>query len=89
MIFSTYTPFAYSSNGSKFYEHDRLTGKERELSMEEFPTPEELWNRYVEEKELTEEQLKVITEPYYFMSAYKTPRYYQRIAINRRYNDGF
>lgn len=76
-------PFAYSSNGSKFYEHDRLTGKERELTMEEFPTPEELWNRYVEEKELTEEQLKVITEPYYFMSAYKTPRYYQRIAINK------
>ena len=76
-------PFAYSSNGSKFYEHDRLTGKERELSMEEFPTPEELWNRYAEEKELTEEQLKVITEPYYFMSAYKTPRYYQRIAINK------
>ena len=76
-------PFAYSSNGSKFYEHDRLTGKERELSMEEFPTPEELWNRYVEEKELTDEQLKVITEPYYFMSAYKTPRYYQRIAINK------
>ena len=76
-------PFAYSSNGSKFYEHDRLTGKERELSMEEFPTPEDLWNRYVEEKELTEEQLKVITEPYYFMSAYKTPRYYQRIAINK------
>ena len=76
-------PFAYSSNGSKFYEHDRLTGKERELSMEEFPTPEELWNRYIEEKELTEEQLKVITEPYYFMSAYKTPRYYQRIAINK------
>lgn len=76
-------PYAYSSNGSKFYEHDRLTGKERELSMEEFPTPEELWNRYVEEKELTEEQLKVITEPYYFMSAYKTPRYYQRIAINK------
>ena len=75
--------FAYSSNGSKFYEHDRLTGKERELSMEEFPTPEELWNRYIEEKELTEEQLKVITEPYYFMSAYKTPRYYQRIAINK------
>ena len=76
-------PFAYSSNGTKFYEHDRLTGKERELSMEEFPTPEELWDRYVKEKEFTEEQLKVITEPYYFMSAYKTPRYYQRIAINK------
>ena len=76
-------PFAYSSNGSKFYEHDRITGKERELSMDDFPTPEDLWDRYVKEKELTEEQLKIITEPYYFMSAYKTPRYYQRIAINR------
>ena len=76
-------PFAYSSNGTGFYEHDMITGFEKEISMEEFPTPEELWNRYIQEKELTEEQLKVITEPYYFMSAYKTPRYYQRIAINK------
>lgn len=76
-------PFAYSSNGTGFYEHDMITGIEKEISMEEFPTPEELWNRYIQEKELTEEQLKVITEPYYFMSAYKTPRYYQRIAINK------
>ena len=76
-------PFAYSSNGTGFYEHDMITGIEKEISMEEFPTPEELWNRYIQEKKLTEEQLKVITEPYYFMSAYKTPRYYQRIAINK------
>ena len=45
-------PFAYSSNGDGFYEHDMITGLERELSMNEFPTPEELWNRYIEEKEL-------------------------------------
>ena len=76
-------PFAFSSNGSKFYEHDLITGKERSFEMNEFPTPEELWQRYVEEKELDEEQQKIITEPYYFMSAYKTPRYYQRIAINK------
>ena len=76
-------PFAYSSNGTGFYEHDMITGLERELDMSEFPTPEELWNRYIEEKQLDEEQLKIITEPYYFMSAYKTPRYYQRIAINK------
>ncbi len=76
-------PFAYSSNGTGFYEHDMITGLERELGMNEFPTPEELWNRYIEEKQLDEEQLKLITEPYYFMSAYKTPRYYQRIAINK------
>ena len=76
-------PFAYSSNGTGFYEHDMITGLEKEISIDEFPTPEELWYRYVNEKELTEEQLKIITEPYYFMSAYKTPRYYQRIAINK------
>ena len=76
-------PFAYSSNGSGFYEHDMITGIEKELKIDEFPTPEELWERYIKEKELTEEQVKVITEPYYFMSAYKTPRYYQRIAINK------
>lgn len=76
-------PFAYSSNGTSFYEHDMITGEEKEISMNDFPTPEQLWERYIKEKDLTEEQLKIITEPYYFMSAYKTPRYYQRIAINK------
>ena len=76
-------PFAYSSNGSGFYEHDRITGKEREIKLDEFPTPEELWNRYKAEKSLTEEEAKIITQPYYYMSAFKTPRYYQRIAINK------
>lgn len=76
-------PFAYSSNGSGFYEHDRITGKEREIKLDEFPTPEELWNRYKVEKKLTEEETKIITQPYYYMSAFKTPRYYQRIAINK------
>lgn len=76
-------PFAYSSNGSGFYEHDRITGKEKEIKLDEFPTPEELWNRYKVEKNLTEEETKIITQPYYYMSAFKTPRYYQRIAINK------
>lgn len=76
-------PFAYSSNGSGFYEHDRITGKEREINLDEFPTPDELWNRYKKEKNLTEEETKIITQPYYYMSAFKTPRYYQRIAINK------
>lgn len=76
-------PFTYSSNGSGFYEHDRITGKEREINLDEFPTPDELWNRYKEEKNLTEEETKIITQPYYYMSAFKTPRYYQRVAINK------
>lgn len=76
-------PFAYSSNGTGFFEHDMITGQEKEISMDEFPSPGELWERYIEEKNLTEEETKVITQPYYYMSAFKTPRYYQRIAINK------
>ena len=76
-------PFAYSSNGDGFYEHDMITGKERKIALDEFPTPKELWNRYKEEKRITEEQEKIITEPYYFLNVNKTPRYYQRIAINK------
>lgn len=76
-------PFSYSSNGDGFYEHDHITGIERELKLEEFPNPKELWERYLKEKEITPEQESLITEPYYFMDINKTPRYYQRIAINK------
>ncbi len=76
-------PFVYSSNGRGFLEHDRLTGKERELNLEDFPTPEELWERYKTGKNLTEIEEKVVCEPYYFAMGDKKPRYYQRIAINR------
>lgn len=76
-------PFAYSSNGDGFFEHDMITGEEREIGLEEFPTPKELWERYLKEKEITPEQEQLITEPYYFMDINKTPRYYQRIAINK------
>lgn len=76
-------PFAYSSNGDSFYEHDMITGEEKEIKLEEFPTPNQLWKRYIKEKEIDEEQEKIITEPYYFMDVNKTPRYYQRIAINK------
>ena len=76
-------PFAYSSNGDGFYEHDMITGEERELKLEEFPTPKQLWDRYLREKEITPDQEKLITEPYYFIDINKTPRYYQRIAINK------
>ena len=76
-------PFVYSSNGDGFVEHDMLTGKERELRLEEFPSPEELWNRYKSHKEIDETQERIITQPYYFAPGDKEPRYYQRIAINR------
>jgi type I restriction enzyme R subunit len=76
-------PFVYSSNGDAFLEHDMQSGTEREIALANFPTPEELWARYTGERHFTPEQEKLITEPYYFHVGDKTPRYYQRVAINR------
>lgn len=76
--------FAYSSNGDGFYEHDLITGEEREIKMDEFPSPDDLWARYRSESGFSDEQTKIITEPYYYDASYNIePRYYQRIAINR------
>ena len=76
-------PFVYSSNGKGFYEHDLLTGTEREIGLEEFPTPTELWRRYRKAQNITDEQEDKILAPYYDDGSGRTPRYYQRIAINR------
>lgn len=77
-------PFAYASNGDAFIEHDMVTGMERELSLAKFPTVDELWEKYKFHKGLiTKEQVDIIEEPYYFQLGDKTPRYYQRIAVNR------
>ena len=80
-------PFAYSSNGDGFFEHDFLTGKERELDLDEFPTEEELYCRYKNGANngegLSENQEKMIQQPYYSSQKTYQPRYYQRIAINR------
>lgn len=76
-------PFAYSTNGKAFLEHDMITGKEQVIQMDKFPTPDELFNRYKLEKELSENEEKIINEPFYYSQGAKKPRYYQRIAINR------
>lgn len=76
-------PFAYSSNGDGFVEHDFLTGQEREFSLDEFPTEQELVSRYKQESKLTPEQETVLKQPYYTSQNTYPPRYYQRIAINR------
>ena len=80
-------PFAYSSNGDGFYEHDYLTGKERELSLEEFPSEDELLIRFTadsnEGKGLNDNVRKIIDQPYYSSQNTYPPRYYQRVAINR------
>lgn len=76
-------PFAYSSNGDGFAEHDFLTGKERQFGLDEFPSEAELIARFKQESGLTLVQEAVIDQPYYSSQNTYPPRYYQRIAINR------
>ncbi len=76
-------PFAYSSNGDGFVEHDFLTGMEAEIPLDKFPTREQLLERVRASKKLTPEQETVINQPYYWDAETHAPRYYQRIAINR------
>lgn len=80
-------PIAYSSNGDGFYEHDRTCsdGKiEKELTLDEFPTPDTLWQRYKKYKGIeTQEQERITFQDYFFDGSERAPRYYQQIAINR------
>lgn len=78
-------PFAYSSNGEAFLEHDR-TGEgavERELSLDQFPEPDALWRRYRAWKGLTPDAESLVQQPYHPDVPNKSPRYYQVAAINR------
>lgn len=80
-------PFAYSSNGDGFLEHDR-TGTsdpvEREISLDQFPTPAELWARYSAAKGFSPAQESVAKQDYYDDGSEKTPRYYQ-LNTSQRY----
>jgi type I restriction enzyme R subunit len=81
-------PFAYSSNGDGFLEHDLTQAHgviEREISLADFPSPEELWRRYCRYKGLDDgpAKTKLLSQPYYKSVAGYEPRYYQAVAINR------
>lgn len=77
-------PFAYSTNGMGFVEHDFLTGRERTFGMDEFPTPDELWGRFCDAKGLgDDDDQEVITASYFRDADSKSPRYYQTNAVNR------
>ena len=80
-------PFAYSSNGDAFYEHDFLTGQERQIDLDKFPTQEELVARYYAELNggsgITDLEKKIVSQPYYSSQSTYPPRYYQRNAVNR------
>lgn len=83
-------PFAYSSNGQGFHEYDFLTGRERHLTMDEFPTKEELYQRFLTESNkgngLSEAELQLIDQPYCTGKDIYPPRYYQRNAVNLTLN---
>ena len=80
-------PFAYSSNGDGFYEHDFLTGQERELSLSSFLTPDELLERFETGAHggqgRSDAERGLEKQPFYSSATTWPPRYYQRKAVNR------
>lgn len=78
-------PFVFASNGDGFVFHDRTgTGKtvETTLSLDAFPSPGDLWQRYAAWKGLTPQGEEIVLEDYYDDGSGKQPRYYQVNAVN-------
>ncbi|MFV0176525.1 DEAD/DEAH box helicase family protein [Empedobacter falsenii] len=78
-------PFIFSTNGDRFLFHDKtnLNQIETELELDEFPSPEELWSKYLKYKGIeTESAKEIVEQDYFFDGSGKTPRYYQQNAIN-------
>lgn len=81
-------PFIFSSNGDGFLFHNKIAndGKvETVITLDEFPSPEFLWNLWIENKNLTPVQESILTQDYYSDGSNKTPRYYQLLAINKTF----
>lgn len=80
-------PFVFSSNGDGFLFHDKTISEgqiETELSLDEFPSPEGLWNKYLKHEQLDEAPVrKIVEQDYHVDEDGMTPRYYQANAINR------
>lgn len=76
--------FVFTSNGDNFLFHDKKLGTEEIIPLDEFPSPEILFEKeYKSDLETYPNLEKVLNEPYYFGEETFTPRYYQRIAINK------
>ena len=74
-------PFVFSSNGAGFVFHDRTgigTEKEANLTLDQFPSPAELWAKYRTWKGLTPEEEQIVLQDYFDDGSGKEPRYYQR-----------
>ena len=76
-------PFSFASNGDGFVFRDATLADgvlERNLTLDEFPAPGELWSRYCAWKGWSDAVREVAAFDY---APSKTPRYYQMNAINR------
>lgn len=80
-------PCVFSSNGDGFLFHDRTATDgniETELDLDNFPTPEQLWEKYKKYKGIvTPDAEKIASQDYYIDGTNRKPRYYQQIAVNR------
>jgi len=80
-------PSAFSSNGDAFASHNKVPAEgddiETQIPLEDFPSPDELWERYKKYHNIEDEDEKLVLQPYYEDSSTKEPRYYQVDAINR------
>jgi type I restriction enzyme R subunit len=78
-------PFVFSSNGDGFVFHDR-TGlspeKEASLTLDQFPSPKQLWAKYAKWKGITPDEEEIVLQDYFDDGSGKVPRYYQQNAIN-------
>ena len=80
-------PSVFSSNGDGFLFHDRTATNhniETEISLDNFPSPVQLWEKYKKYKGIvTDKSEKIVTQDYFFDGTDRKPRYYQQIAVNR------
>jgi len=79
-------PFTFSSNGDGFLFHNAISTDgvvEKELALNEFPHPDELWAMLRKHKGFDNKKEEIITQDYYFDGSGKIPRYYQLLAINK------
>lgn len=80
-------PFVFATNGDGFIFRDATAAEgellEKSITLDEFPSPTELWHKLCVWKGYTAAQLPVITQDYYDDGSGKAPRYYQLQAINK------
>lgn len=79
-------PFVFSSNGDGFLFHNKIASDgivERELSLNEFPSVEALWQLWAQHRGLNDQQSELVTQDYFSDGSGKTPRFYQLLAVNK------